>query len=70
MMPELTASSGAPRIAAIERPFGLTAGLPGDASGQLAVLRAALKARGLRPPFLMWEGVCRQRFVDGQQRTR
>jgi hypothetical protein len=44
MMPELTASTGAPRIAAIERPFGLTLGLPGDASGQLAVLRAALHA--------------------------
>jgi hypothetical protein len=44
MMPELTASTGTPRIAAIERPFGLTLGLPGDASGQLAVLRAALHA--------------------------
>ena len=44
MMPELTASTGAPRIAAVERPFGLTVGSPGDAGGQLAVLRATLQA--------------------------
>lgn len=44
MIPELTASAGAPRIAAIEHPFGVTLGLPGDAAGQLAVLRAALRA--------------------------
>lgn len=44
MMPELTASTGAPRIAAVERPFGLTVGLPGDASGQLAVVRGTLRA--------------------------
>jgi len=35
---------GVPRIAAIEHPFGLTLGLPGDAARQLAVLRAALQA--------------------------
>jgi len=44
MIPELTASAGAPRIAAIEHPFGVTLGRPGDAAGQLAVLRAALQA--------------------------
>lgn len=44
MIPEVTASAGAPRIAAIEHPFGMTVGLPGDAAGQLAVLRAALRA--------------------------
>lgn len=44
MMPELTAATGAPRIAAVERPFGLTVGLPGDATGQLAVMRATLQA--------------------------
>ena len=44
MMPQLTASTGAPRIAAAERPFGLTLGLPGDAGGQLAVLRATMQA--------------------------
>ena len=44
MMPELTTSVGVPRIAAIEHPFGLTLGLPGDAARQLAVLRAALRA--------------------------
>jgi len=44
MIPERTASAGAPRIAAIEHPFGVTLGRPGDASGQREVLRAALKA--------------------------
>ena len=44
MMPELTKSVGVPRIAAIERPFGLTLGLPQDAKRQLAVLRATLRA--------------------------
>ncbi|MGO9260310.1 MAG: hypothetical protein ACLQU1_28985 [Bryobacteraceae bacterium] len=44
MVPELTASAGAPRIAAIEHPFGMTLGRPGDAAGQLAVLRATLRA--------------------------
>jgi hypothetical protein len=44
MMPELTASTGAPRIATIARPFGLTMGLPGDAAGQIALLRATVRA--------------------------
>jgi hypothetical protein len=44
MMPELTASVGVPRIAAIEHPFGLTLGLPGDAARQLEVLRCTLRA--------------------------
>lgn len=44
MMPELTASVGSPRIAAIEHPFGLTMGLPGDATCQLEVLRGTLRA--------------------------
>jgi len=44
MIPELTASAGAPRIAAIEHPFGMTLGRPGDAAGQVAVLRATLRA--------------------------
>ena len=44
MIPDLTSSAGAPRIAAIEHPFSLTLGRPGDAAGQLAVLRAALRA--------------------------
>ena len=44
MIPELTASAGAPRIAAIEHPFGMPLGRPGDAAGQLAVLRATLQA--------------------------
>jgi len=44
MMPELTNSVGVPRNAAIEHPFGLTLGLPGDAARQLAVLRATLRA--------------------------
>jgi hypothetical protein len=44
MMPQLTASAGAARIAAVEHPFGLTLGSPSDDSGQRAVLRATLQA--------------------------
>jgi D-proline reductase (dithiol) PrdB len=44
MIPELTASVGVPRIAAIEHPFGLTLGLPQHAARQIAVLRATLRA--------------------------
>lgn len=44
MIPELTASAAAPRIAAIEHPFGLPFGLPDDAAGQSAVLRSTLAA--------------------------
>ena len=44
MMPELTASVGVPRIAAIEHPFGLTLGPPGDVARQLEVLRYTLRA--------------------------
>jgi hypothetical protein len=51
MIPELTASAGAPRIAAIEHPFGMTFGMPGDAAGQVAVLRATLQAlEGIAKP--------------------
>jgi hypothetical protein len=39
-----TASTRAPRIAAVERPFGLTVGLPDNAGDQLAVLRATRQA--------------------------
>ncbi len=45
-MPDLTASVGVPRIAAIEYPLGRTLGQPGDAAGQMAVLRAVLQALG------------------------
>jgi hypothetical protein len=44
MIPDLTASVGVPRIAAIEHPFGLTLGLAGDSVRQLEVLRATLRA--------------------------
>ena len=43
-IPDLTASVGVPRLAAIEYPFGRILGNPGDAAGQMAVLRAALQA--------------------------
>ncbi len=43
-IPDLTASIGAPRIAAIEYPFGRTVGQCGDSAGQKAVLRATLEA--------------------------
>jgi hypothetical protein len=42
MIPEFTASVGAPRVAGIEFPFGRPLGLPGDRVGQREVLRAAL----------------------------
>ena len=43
-MPEVALAVSAPRIAAIEYPLGRTLGQPGDAAGQLAVLRAILTA--------------------------
>jgi hypothetical protein len=43
-IPELTASVGVPRIAGIEYPFGRTVGMPGDAQGEMAVMRATLQA--------------------------
>ncbi|MFQ5896799.1 MAG: hypothetical protein ACE5JN_00925 [Candidatus Methylomirabilia bacterium] len=43
-IPEFTASVGAPRVAAIEYPFGRPLGQPGDREGQVAVLRATLDA--------------------------
>jgi D-proline reductase (dithiol) PrdB len=42
MIPEFTASVGAPRVAGIEYPFGRPLGLPGDPDGQRTVLHAAL----------------------------
>ena len=42
-VPELTAAVGVPRVAAIEYPLGRSLGQPGDADGQRAVLRAALR---------------------------
>jgi len=44
MIPELTAATGAPRVAAIEYPFSRSMGMVGDAAGQAAVLRAVLDA--------------------------
>jgi len=43
-IPVLTASAGAPRIAAIEHPIGRTVGRSGDKEGQSAVLRETLRA--------------------------
>ena len=43
-IPDMTAAVGAPRVAAIEYPFGRTVGQPDDIPGQLAVLRATLQA--------------------------
>lgn len=42
--PDLTCLVSVPRIAAIEYPLGRTLGQPGDAAGQMAVLRATLRA--------------------------
>jgi D-proline reductase (dithiol) PrdB len=44
MVPALTAAMGAPRVAAIEFPFGHPLGQPGDADTQREVLRATLMA--------------------------
>lgn len=44
MIPELTAATGAPRVAAIEFPFGRPLGQPGDAETQRDVLCATLMA--------------------------
>jgi hypothetical protein len=46
MIPEFTASVGAPRVAGIEFPFGRPLGLPGDRAGQRKVLQAALQVLG------------------------
>jgi D-proline reductase (dithiol) PrdB len=43
-IPDLTASAGVPRLAAIEHPLGYLLGQPGDREGQTAVLRATLHA--------------------------
>ena len=43
-IPDLTAAVGTPRLVAIEYPFGRTLGSPGDAPGQMEVLRATLEA--------------------------
>jgi hypothetical protein len=43
-VPDLTASVSVPRLAAIEYPLGRTLGQPGDAAGQIAMLRATLQA--------------------------
>jgi hypothetical protein len=44
MIPDLTAAWGAPRVAAIEFPFGRPLGQPHDVVTQRAVLRATLEA--------------------------
>lgn len=44
MIPALTDAVGAPRVAAIEFPFGRPLGQVGDAATQRAVLRATLEA--------------------------
>lgn len=44
MIPDLTAAWGAPRVAAIEFPFGRPLGQPHDVATQRAVLRATLEA--------------------------
>ncbi len=44
MLPAFTRVVGTPRVAGIAYPFGRPLGMPGDAGGQRAVLRAALRA--------------------------
>ena len=44
MIPDLTVAAGAPRVAAIEFPFGRPFGQPNDAATQRAVLQGTLDA--------------------------
>ena len=44
MIPEFTRSVGSPRFAAIAYPMAHPLGAPGDRKGQMAVLRATLRA--------------------------
>ena len=44
MIPDLSAAAGAPRVAAIEFPFGRPLGQPNDVATQRAVLHATLDA--------------------------
>lgn len=44
MIPDFTAAMGAPRVAAIEYPFGRPIGQPHDREGQMAVMRTTLRA--------------------------
>lgn len=46
MIPDLTAAWGAPRVAAIEFPFGRPLGQPRDTATQRAVLASALEVLG------------------------
>ncbi len=43
MLPAYTRVAGTPRVAGLAYPFGRPLGMPGDAAGQRAVLRAALR---------------------------
>jgi hypothetical protein len=43
-IPELTASTGVPRLLAVEHPMGRTMGAPGDEQRQMEVLKASLHA--------------------------
>ena len=43
MMPELTRAQGVPRLAGISYPLSRPLGMPGDADGQLAVLKTTLE---------------------------
>lgn len=44
IVPDYSRAYGFPRVAALEYPFGLSLGRPGDREGQLQVIRAALQA--------------------------
>ena len=66
-VPDFTVATCAPRIAAIERPFGRVVGEPGDREGQMVVVRGALEAlKGIEQPG---EVVDLQFSWDGKQVT-
>lgn len=45
-IPALTAAVGVPRLVAVEHPFGLVMGAPGDSDRQRCVLQGLLEAAG------------------------
>lgn len=49
-IPDLTAAVGVPRLVAVEHPFGLLMGSPGDSDTQRAVLQGLLQAVEMRTP--------------------
>ncbi len=73
-LPDFTRATGAPRVAGIVYPMGQPLGAPGDADGQRAVLKAALRfleqastpGEVVRMPFDWPEPLHKVRWKGGQ----